>query len=102
MSLRTGLLEEHGKTVTVLAILVIVGACAFVWRATRSPVPKINRAPFLELGQVLAEETAKAVSNHGRVVAVITDAHRQSGTPTHAEWEAFSNELKKHKSIELM
>lgn len=87
------------KTTVVIASVVLLGAAVAIWQTFRAPA--INQQPFLGVGQVLAEQTAKLLQDRGRVVAVITADHQQPGNPLHTQWEAFQGELKKHSGITM-
>ena len=62
---------------------------------------QFDPAPFVGVGQVLAEEATQAVHDQGRLVAVLTAAHQERGSSPNLEWEAFRTELKKHPAVIL-
>ncbi|MEI6085062.1 MAG: hypothetical protein WCS70_12270 [Verrucomicrobiota bacterium] len=64
---------QRRKFVVLIAVLVIGCSLASLYRTIIPSAPKVNRQPFVGLGQVLGEETVKALSDRGRVVIVTLD-----------------------------
>lgn len=85
---------KRKQIVATVAILVIVGSLISLYFTMVPRAPKINRLPFIGLGQVLAEETSKAINGRGRVVAVVTEAHTGSESPLHDQFVEFQKTLK--------
>ena len=92
---------ERRRKVTVIAVLVIVASLVSLFFTMCEHTPKVNRAPFIGLGQVLADETATAIDNHGTVVPVIADYHATGSTPMADEWNTFAKAIKKHSGVTL-
>ncbi len=92
---------SHRKPVVVLVVLVLLIAGYFIWRTFRAPDTKFNQPLFVGSGQVVAEETVKAVNDRGRVVAVIGADQLQEDAPQHTQWQTFRKELQKHSAITL-
>ncbi|MCG3148983.1 MAG: hypothetical protein PCFJNLEI_02435 [Verrucomicrobiae bacterium] len=84
-----------------MAGLVIVIAGVSVWRTLRPISDKFDPTHSLASGQLLAQETAKAIQGQGWVVPVISPDHQQTGGAAHAEWQAFQAVLRKHPGIQL-
>ena len=89
------------KTTAIIAGMILIAALASLWFTLGSSPPKVNPMIHNSLGQVLAQEAAQAIHDQGEVVAVIVDAHQQSGAVLHDQWQAFTGELKKHPAIHL-
>jgi len=89
------------QILAVVAVLVIIGSLVSLYFTMVPSAPKINRQPFIGLGQVLAEETAKTLSDRGRVTLVIADYHQKGGTPMNDQYEHFRSTLKKHSGVEI-
>ena len=90
------------KTTAVVAVLAIVVSLVSLYRTMVVPAaPENSRQPYVGLGQVLGEETAKSLGDHGRVVVVIWDDNNQSGNPLTDALEAFRGVLKKHPNIHI-
>jgi hypothetical protein len=91
----------QSKTTAIIAGVVLLAALVALWLQSGISQPNIKGSPFQTLGQVLAEEAAKAIQDHGQVVAVPIDPHGQSSAIWQEQWAAFTDELKKHPSITL-
>ena len=89
------------KKVTLIAVSVILVSLISLFFTMCEGAPKINRAPFIGLGEVLAAETAKAIDNHGTVIPVLADYHTMGNTPLTDEWKTFAKEIKKHGGVTL-
>ncbi|MEI6085058.1 MAG: hypothetical protein WCS70_12245 [Verrucomicrobiota bacterium] len=89
------------KMTAITAVVVIVGSLVSLYYTMNPATPKINRAPFIGLGQVLADETAKAIGDRGRVVLVIAEYHERAGTPMNDQLVEFRKTLKGHTGIEI-
>jgi len=87
--------------IAIVVSIVIVGAGISLWRTLRPISDRFDPTTSLAVGQVLAEETAKAIQNKGQVVAVLSKHHQEPVGAAHAEWQAFRDELKKHPGIAL-
>ncbi|MCG3150517.1 MAG: hypothetical protein PCFJNLEI_04003 [Verrucomicrobiae bacterium] len=89
------------RLIATVAVLVIIGSLISLYFTMIPAAPKINRNPFIGRGQVLAEETVKALNNQGRVVLVIADYYQQSGSPMYDELASFRSTLKGNSRIEV-
>ena len=90
------------KLTGILAGAVFLIAIVSIQRHFRPALPQINPAIFATFGQVLADETVKAVAGHGRIVAVINAQQQLAGNPAHAELDHFQAALRKHNLISLL
>ena len=93
--------QERRKKVATIAVVVIIASLVSLFITMLPHSPKINRAPFIGLGEALADETAKAINNHGTVVPVMTDYYTSGGAPMTDEWKTFARAIKKHNGITL-
>ena len=89
------------KTTAVVAVLAIVVSLVSLQRTLLPSAPENSRQPFVGLGQVLGEETVKILGDHGRVVVVVWDDHKQAGNLLNDALEAFRGVLKKHPKIQI-
>ena len=89
------------KKVTLIAVSVIIVSLFSLFFTMYEGAPKINHAPFIGLGEVLADETAKAIDNHGTVIPVLANYHTTGSTPLTDEWKTFAKEIKKHSGVTL-
>ena len=87
----------------VMIVLIVVSSVAAIGViANWGPnAPKINRAPFIGLGEVVAEETDKVIDHHGMVVPVVANYHTTGSSPMTDEWKAFTRQIKKSPGVEL-
>jgi len=85
----------------MIAVPVLLAALVSLWFTLGSSPPPVKRALITSLGLVLAQEAATAAHDQGQIVAVIAADHQQAGTVMHAQWRAFTGELKKHPAIHL-
>ncbi len=85
----------------IVASLLIAGGGAFIWFHLHSDANRFDRPLMRGVGEVLAEETAKAIQDHGQIVVVISHVHRERGTPENIQWETFAAELQKHPTITI-
>ncbi|MCG3150152.1 MAG: hypothetical protein PCFJNLEI_03630 [Verrucomicrobiae bacterium] len=81
------------------ALIVAVGVCVFTLRPTPE---RVDRAASITLGQLLADETARAVPGGGQVVAVIADYHRTGHPVWRDQWKAFQDQLAKYPALKLV
>lgn len=83
----------------IAAVLVLVVAVLWIQR-TLNPGPADEVAlPHAGVGQVLAEQAAKALNDKGRVALVYMDS---TSVETRAQIESFQRTLGKHKGIKLV
>ncbi|MHC1767706.1 MAG: hypothetical protein AB9869_26095 [Verrucomicrobiia bacterium] len=80
-----------------LAVLAVVGSLYFIF-GNRSQ--RVNLGTYEVLGAVTAEETAKLINHHGRVLVMARDLGEN--TSTEAELEAFARTLKKHSGVSVI
>ena len=92
---------DRRKKVTVIAIAVIAISLVSLFFTMCESTPKINPLPFIGLGEVLADETAKAINSHGTVVPVVASYHTTGSTPMALEWKTFSKNLQKHSGVNM-
>ena len=94
------------KVKIIIASVAIVGSLASLWWMFRPPTVKYDRGPIIGittgLGEVLAEETAQAIHDHGQIV-VVTDYYREQTAGTWADCAVtFYRELKKHGNVSIV
>lgn len=90
-------LSRRKLATAIVSGLVTVGALTWIWR-TQFAAPPFNAALHREVGRRLAEETARALHEHGRLVLVslesgssaIADTQRQAFLSTLARWPGLS------------
>lgn len=89
------------KLTILIACLVLVVASISLIRYFWHPVPVISRDRFIGVGEVLAQETAKLLQDHGRIVVVLDDQLKNPKNPVNGQWEAFQKELTRHPGITI-
>src|ERR1041384_7499304 len=91
------------RRLIIAGIATLVIACSLFFLRSRGVLssPTIKPDPYIGIGQVLAQETAKLIEDHGRIGVFITDYYQDKDNPLANEWNAFREELKKHPSVEL-
>ena len=92
---------NRGKKVALLAVAAILTSLLSLYFTMRPSPPPVSRTPFLGFGEVLADETIKAIESHGTVVPVIATYHSTGGTPVSDIWNTFAKEIKKHSGVIL-
>ena len=92
---------DRRKKVTVIAIVVIAISLVSLFFTMCESTPQINPLPFIGLGEVLADESAKAVDDHGTIVPVVADYHTTGSSPMTYEWKTFAKEIKKHAGVKM-
>lgn len=94
--------SKRKTIVAVVAILVIIGSVGWLVRTTiPSSSPTINTAPFIGLGEMMAEQTTKALSGHGRIVVFRQSEQFTSNVGIQRQWEAFQDRLKACGNLEI-
>ena len=88
------------KKVALVAVIVIIAALVSLYiRST--PATEVYRGPLSALGEALADETIKAIGDHGLVVPVIPEYHTSDIPPRAYEWRGFAKAIKKHSGVTL-
>ena len=64
---------QTGKIKSIAAFVVIAGSVAFLILSLRATPPPVDPRPHEALGQILAEEAAKALSSGGRLTVITRD-----------------------------
>lgn len=81
----------------------LLAAALLIWYELRSPVPKIDRTPIIGIdrgiGEILAEETLKAIGGQGHIVMVSDFDHDQPRGRVDERWDTFRQEMKKHSAV---
>lgn len=85
----------QSKIKSVVAMLVILGAVAFLYISQHPFVPGIDRAPHQALGEVLAQETIKLLGTGGHVIVLARDTATFPNPASDAQLERFQQTLKK-------
>jgi hypothetical protein len=86
---------NHRPVVITLAVLAIVGSCAWLYVKWPGRGPAIRLDSYQALGQVAAEETDRLLAHQGRVVLI---AHHNPAAPNpveEAQLKAFRGALKR-------
>ena len=88
------------KIVKIVGALLVIGL-AMVWiQRTLNPKPADEVAmPHAGVGQVLAEQAARAVNDQGRVALVYMES---ASVESQAQIDSFQRTLGKHKNIKLV
>ncbi len=95
--------EKKKPLVTVVAVLAIVASLTWIYMTQcQSNTPKVNLNPFLAVGQVMAEETAKLLDNKGEVVIVAMDTKKMKIPHVEAQLKTFNDTLKKQGGVTVM
>ena len=91
------------KVVVIIAGLLFLGALAALWQELKPPVANFNRAPITGAGQVLVDEIARTLHDHGRIVVVVpaVPGINPPVMPPNGLWDGFQDELKKHSGISV-
>jgi hypothetical protein len=94
--------QARRKKMMIFGIVAII--CSLVW-LYYTMVPHVHgpgpgQTTESSLGQIMAEETIKAIGDHGTVVPVVFDLYTMK-SPIATEWEAFAKEIKKHNGVTL-
>ena len=90
------------KAVLAVAVLAIVGSLIAVIANMAPQSAKLNRGPYIGLGQAVATVTAKTIHEQGQIGAIITANHLIDGLAPFDTWQAFCQELKKHRALRLV
>ena len=90
------------RYVAIIAVSVIIVSLASLYFTQLRPTNKTNFAPFIGVGQVLADETAKTISDTGRVVLLVSDSQRDPNSIEHHQLDGFSREIKSHRQIQIV
>lgn len=89
------------KLIVILSFVALVISLIFIGRRLWPSSPGFNPAPFIGLGQTLAEETIKAVGGKGRVVLVLDDQFQIAGSPLQKELQSLQDGLKKQSAVNV-
>lgn len=88
------------KLVPLLAILVIAGAVAWIYRG-QSGGQKFDLNPYQALGAGTAEETAKLLGNQGSVLVISPDTSEFQNAAVEGQLQSFQATLQKTKGMSL-
>ncbi len=84
------------KTITpLLAILVIAGAVAWIYRSQSGSSQKFDLNPYHALGAGVAEETVKLLGNKGSVVVMSPDTSAFKNAAIDGQLDSFQKTLAK-------
>jgi hypothetical protein len=84
----------------LLAILVIAGAVAWIFRSQSGP-QKFDLDPYRALGVGMAEETSKLLGNQGAVVVICPDLNEFKNVALEGQLQSFQNTLQKNKAMPI-
>ncbi|MCG3147211.1 MAG: hypothetical protein PCFJNLEI_00649 [Verrucomicrobiae bacterium] len=93
--------HKRKTIVAIVAVVVIIGSIGWLARTMLPTTPKINLAPFIGVGETLAEQTAKVLSGHGRIVVLRESVHLTESVVIKSQWKAFQDSLKANSNIEI-
>ena len=88
-------------TFIVSLLVVIVGACAWLYYTPPGDVPKTDLDIYQALGTVTAKETAKLLDNQGELVVISWDSSRNKMPVIEAQITSFERAIKQHKGIQI-
>ncbi len=88
------------KLFAVLAILVIAGAVAWIYRG-QSGGQNFDLSPYRALGAGTAEETTKLLGNAGSVLVISPDTSDAQNTAVEGQLRSFQDTLKKNKAMSI-
>lgn len=88
------------KLVPLLAILVIAGAAAWIFRS-QSGTQKFDLNPYQALGAGTAEETARLLGNTGSVVVISPDTSESKNAAVDGQLQSFQETLQKNKALSI-
>src|SRR5436190_18717994 len=88
------------KLVTLLAVLVIASAGAWIYRGQTS-TQKFDLNPYRALGAGTAEETTKLLGNTGSVVVISPDTSEFKNAAVDGQLHSFLNTLTKYKAMSI-
>jgi len=91
--------EKKKPVVTVFSILAICISFIIIFRTYYEPTPKVPLEPFMAIGQVIAEETAKLLGNKGKVVLIVMEIGNYPMPTAKAQLKSFTETLKKQGGI---
>jgi len=92
--------KKKKRRAIVLALVVIVLALISLSRTQCERPPKMDEAPFIAQGEVVAEETIKALGNKGQIVILNMDMGGTMATTTKLQLATFLKALKRsHISV---
>ena len=89
------------KMVPLLAILVIAGAVAWIYRS-RSGSQKFDLSPYHALGAGTAEETAKLLGNKGSVLVISEDTSESKNPAVDGQLQSFQATLQQNRTLSLV
>ena len=93
------------NTTVVICSIALLGALVLLWLQSRPAGVKVSRAEVVNVqasvGLALAEETIKAIQDHGSIVIVTADPPERLHVQSNSQWHAFESELQKHGAIHI-
>ncbi len=91
--------ESKKSLIVAVAILTIIASVVFIFATQYQGTPKRDKKPYIAIGEVMAEETAKLLNNQGQVVVVDMDIRQWPMGKI--QREAFQKILGKHQGITM-
>lgn len=85
----------QNKIKSIAALLVILGAFAWLYLYFNPLTPGIDRQPFEGMGEVLAQETIKLLGAGGKVTIIDRDTQTFPNPASDAQLKRFDQTLKK-------
>ena len=102
LPLRAETAAADKKTVVIIAgIGIIVSLGSLYYTQMRSP-NRVNLEPFIGIGQVVADETARALGDHGRVMLLVSDLRRDPHSLEQPQRDGFLREIANHHQIRVV
>ena len=88
------------KLVPLLAILVIAGAVAWIYRS-QSATQKFDLNPYHALGAGTAEETIKLLGHQSSLVVIIPDTSEFKNAAVAGQLQSFQDTIQKNKAMSV-
>jgi hypothetical protein len=86
----------------ILAVVVIIGSVFWIYRQQAGPQMRSNVTVFRGLGEVVAEQTLKAINNRGQVVVWLFKHTDENNPAMEAILKALNDALKKAPNVKLL
>ena len=86
----------------ILAVAIIIGSVFFIYRQQAGPQMRSNVTVFRGLGEVVAEQTLKAVNNRGQVVIWMFKHTDENNPAMEAILKSLTESLKKAPNVKLL
>lgn len=92
---------ERRTIISIVAVIVIIGSVVSLFFTMGKRLPTATVAPFIGVGQAMAEQTGKALDNRGRILVLQHDGNNRPNSLLAAQNQAFTKRLKELGTIEI-